>query len=174
MNVFTTERLTISHFNVNDSAFILELMNTPGWIKFVGDRGIKTIDDAKNYLTNKMLGSYTEFGFGMYAVRLKNSKITIGMCGLVKREGLEDVDIGFAFLPNYNGQGYAFEAASATMNYAINDLELKRIVAITLKENTSSIKLLEKIGLQFEENINIADDPEELMLFGMNKKSQPQ
>ncbi len=171
MNIFSTERLTISHFNVNDSAFVLELLNTPDWIKFIGDRGIKTLEDAKNYLINKIMVGYTEFGFGMYAVRLKSNLTTIGMCGLIKREGLEDVDIGFAFLPKYNGQGYAFEAASATMNYATNKLGLKRIVAITIKENIHSIKLLEKIGLQFEKNINMADDPEELMLFGMNKKA---
>ena len=163
--IATTNRLNLSEIALVDAPFAYDLLNSPTWIEFIGDRKIKTIDDARNYILTRFMKSYEEFGFGLWLVTLKEHGTPIGICGLVKRPSLEHVDIGFAFLPEYGGQGYGFEAATATMNYAQNTLGLKRIVAITIAENKRSIALLEKIGLRFEKTIRIAEDSEELMLF---------
>ncbi len=164
--IIETERLILCQLTPSDAEFIYELLNTPTWIKYIGDRGIKNIEDAQNYIINGPAKSYQDDGFGLWLTKLKTDETPIGICGLLKRETLEDIDIGFAFLPEYTGQGYAFEAASATLNYGYTNLNLKRIVAITIKENLHSIKLLEKIGLRFEKNIFLPGDKEELMLFG--------
>ena len=164
--ILETERLTLREANLDDAAFLLELQNSPGWLQFIGDRGVKNLADARQYLSNRILKSYTDHGFGLYLMVRKEDQVSLGMCGLIRREGLGDIDIGFALLPEYMGQGYAFEAAAAVMAYARDDLKLERIVAITLPVNTNSIRLLEKIGLQFERMFQLPGDGEELMLFG--------
>lgn len=116
MNIIQTDRLILYHLGINDIDFIYELLNSPAWIKYIGDRGIKTLDDAKKYIINGPMKSYEKFGFGLWLTKLKNDETPIGICGLLKRETLNDIDIGFAFLPQYTGKGYAFEAASATLN----------------------------------------------------------
>jgi RimJ/RimL family protein N-acetyltransferase len=146
------------------------LLNTPPWLQFIGDRNVLSIDDAKNYLLNGSMKSYAENGFGFYAVVEKSTKKTIGMCGLIKRDTLPDMDIGFAFLPNLISKGYGFEAASATLDYALNILKINRIIAIVNPENEKSIGLIKKIGMQFEEMIKFGDDDKELMLFGIKQK----
>jgi RimJ/RimL family protein N-acetyltransferase len=165
MKILESDRLLLEEFSTDDAGFIFTLLNSPGWLQFIGDRGIKNNDDAKKYISDKLIASYKTNGFGLYLVRLKNENTPIGMCGLVKREGLDDVDIGFALSPGFFGKGYAFEAASATMNYAIHKLNFKRIVAITNTDNVNSINLLKKLKFNFEKMILIPNDAEELMLF---------
>lgn len=163
--VFETERLNIRPFTLQDTAFIIELVNSEGWLKYIGDRNIKTTTDAEAYLSNGPIKSYSQHNFGLWMVELKNSQTPIGMCGLIKRDTLANPDIGFAFLPAFEKQGYAFEAAQATMQYATHVLKLATVLAITLPENNSSIKLLNKIGLQFVAPITMPGDDEKLMLF---------
>lgn len=162
MHIFSTERLFFREFTLADSEFFIRLLNSEGWLKFIGDRNVHTIEDAEKYLEERIIHFYKILGFGFYLVSLKD-ETPIGMCGLIKRDSLDDIDIGFAFLPEYTGKGYGFEAANATMEFARKTLKLKRIVAITVKENISSIQLLKKIGLKEEGMIMQGD--EELMLF---------
>jgi RimJ/RimL family protein N-acetyltransferase len=163
--IFETERLIFREFEITDTDFILRLLNSPGWLEFIGDRNVKTMEAAQDYLREGPIKSYNTNGFGLWLVSLKIDRSPIGMCGLIRREGLEDVDIGFAFLPEYTGYGYAFEIASATMDYARISLRLGRILAITNPDNIRSIKLLKKIGLRFTKNIRLTENAEELMLF---------
>jgi RimJ/RimL family protein N-acetyltransferase len=153
--VLQTERLILRRYVESDAAFILELLNEPSWIRFIGDKNVRTVEDARNYLVKGPMAMYDRVGFGLWHVALKAGGEPIGMCGLIKRDTLEDVDIGFAFLPRYWGKGYAFEAAEATMNYGRDVLKLTRIVAITDPGNESSIKLIERIGLKYVETRNV-------------------
>ncbi|MFT3910362.1 MAG: GNAT family N-acetyltransferase [Ferruginibacter sp.] len=163
--ILETERLTLRKFTLHDTKFIIELLNSPGWIEYIGDRDIKTTEAAKIYLQNGPLKSYELNGFGLSMVEMKDGT-PIGMCGILKRDNLENPDIGFAFLPQFMGQGFAFEIAAATIAYAKNNLKLPVIFAITLPNNKSSIKLLEKIGLRFIKEFSFPGEDEELMLFG--------
>lgn len=163
--ILETERLLLREFTEGDADFICRLLNSPGWLKNIGSRGIENEDNAREYINSKLRKAYTELGFGFYLIELKQSGESVGMCGLVKREGLDDVDVGFALLPEYEGYGYAYEAASAMVEYAENNLSIKSLSAITIPTNKSSIKLLEKIGLKFSKMIKIPNDPAELMLF---------
>ncbi|RNB89213.1 N-acetyltransferase [Brevibacillus nitrificans] len=165
MIVLETERLYLRYQTLDDAPFILELVNDPAWLQFIGDRGVRTLDDARSYIANGAIKSYERDGFGFYLVERKEDHNLLGMCGLVKREGLEDVDIGFAFLPDYRSKGYAYESASAVMQYAKETLGLTRVVAITTQDNQSSGRLLEKLGLRFELLIQMANDSEMLRLF---------
>lgn len=151
--IIETERLILAEFSEEDAPFIYRLLTMPSWLKYIGDRGIKNENDAKNYIVGKLMPSYNEFGFGFYKVTLKSTNETIGLCGIVKRPTLEHVDVGFGFLEEFGKKGYAYEAAAATMKYAQEDLKISPIVAITVPYNTNSIRLLEKIGLSFKETL---------------------
>src|SRR5215217_7318070 len=142
MNVLETERLRLRWLVAEDAPFILELVNDPDWLRFIGDRGVRTLEDARGYILNGPVAMYRRAGFGLYLVELKQSAMPIGMCGLIQRAGLADIDIGFAFLPTFGGQGYAYEAASAIMTYAQDTLGLNRVVAIAAPDNQRSIRLL--------------------------------
>ncbi|WP_341519291.1 GNAT family N-acetyltransferase [Bacillus paramobilis] len=166
MIVLETERLVLRWFDIKDAPFILELVNDPAWIQFIGDKRIKNLEDAKKYILNGPVDMYNKMGFGLYLVERKEDLTPLGMCGLIKRDTLEDVDIGFAFLEKFRSKGYGFESASAVIGYGVQKLGLKRIVAITTIDNINSGKLLEKVGLQFEEIIS--DSGEDLKLFGYN------
>ncbi|GAB3779958.1 GNAT family N-acetyltransferase [Spirosoma horti] len=161
-----TERLVLDKFSIDDASFVFELLNMPSWIQFIGDRGVRTLTDAQSYISDGALNSYKQHGFGPYLVKLKTNGQPIGLCGLFKRDMLNDPDIGFAFLPNYAGKGYGFESATAVMKYAQDILGLTRIVGITLPANLYSIRLLEKLGLRFERTISVRADSEESLLFG--------
>lgn len=165
MTILETDRLIVRHFTLDDAAFILELLNDPDWLRFIGDRGVRTLDDARAYLINGPLAMYQRSGFGLYAVALKSSGVPIGMCGLIKREGLDDVDLGFAYLPEYRAQGYGYEAAAAVLADGRQTFGLKRIVAITSLDNEKSIRLLERLGFAFEKIIRLPGGDEELKLF---------
>jgi [ribosomal protein S5]-alanine N-acetyltransferase len=166
MKVLETEKLNLRWLTINDAPFILRLLNEPSWIRFIGDKGIRTLEDARNYIESGPLDMYARYGFGLYLVELKNGLIPIGLCGLIKRVTLVDVDIGFAFLSEYQRKGYGYEAAAATLEYGKEYLGLKRIVAITTQDNEQSGKLLEKIGLKFECLVRLTD--EELRLFAID------
>ncbi|OFD41444.1 alanine acetyltransferase [Bacillus mycoides] len=166
MIVLETERLTLRWFDIKDAPFILELVNDPAWIQFIGDKRVKNLEDAKNYILNGPVNMYNKTGFGLYLVERKEDLTPLGMCGLIKRDSLEDVDIGFAFLEKFRSKGYGYESAAAVIEYGVQKLGMKRIVAITSIDNTVSGKLLEKVGLRFEKIIS--DSEEDLKLFGYN------
>lgn len=168
--ILETERLLLRQFTTDDAKFIVQLVNSPGWIKFIGDRNIKTDEQANKYLQNGPLKSYELNGFGLCLVELKNEKTPIGMCGIIKRDHLENPDIGFAFLPEFTGKGLAFEIANATMKFAKDKLKLPTIFAITVSDNKTSIKLLEKIGMRFNKRFSFPNENEELMLFSNQGK----
>ncbi len=153
MSILETNRLTLNQFTVEDAPFIYTLLNDPDWLRFIGDRNIRSLADARDFIQNRLMANYEKFGFGFYLVTRKDSGESIGMCGLVKRDFLDDVDIGYAFLPQARGQGFAFEAAEAVMAYAQNVLHIPRIVAITDVDNVRSIRLLEKLGLYLQGQI---------------------
>ena len=165
MKILETNRLKLSELTTADAPFILELVNTPDWLQFIGDRGVKNIQDAENYIIHGPMASYAGFGHGLYLVTLNDTAAPIGICGIIKRDMLEDRDLGFALLPLYTGKGYAYEAASATLQYANQILGIQRIVAITLATNSRSVRLLTKLGLLYEKMIRFPDSTQELMLF---------
>lgn len=164
MQVVETERLVLRWFCLDDAAFILQLLNDPGWLRFIGDKGVRSVEDARTYLANGPIAMYARTGFGLYLVLRKADQAPIGMCGLIRREGLDDVDIGFAFLPAYASQGYAREAAAATLAHGKRAFGMKRVVAITTPDNEKSIRLLEKIGLAFEKMVTVRSDEAPLVL----------
>ncbi|MEJ2086349.1 MAG: GNAT family N-acetyltransferase [Acidobacteriota bacterium] len=160
-----TQRLILRRFTTDDAEFVIDLLNQPSFLRFIGDRGVRTPEDARRFLTRGPIASYEKNGFGLYKVELQESGEAIGMCGLLRREGLEDPDIGFAFLPQFWSQGYAFEAASAVMAHARASLGLERIVAIASPDNDRSFKLLEKLGLRYERMVRLAEGQPEIKLF---------
>ena len=167
MKVLETNRLTLRWLNVGDANFILQLLNEPSWIQYIGQKNVRSLEDAKAYIQGGPVAMYTQYGFGLFLVELQNPQVSIGLCGLLKRESLEDVDLGFAFLPKYWGKGYAMESASAVLTYGKIKHKLTRIVAITLNNNHSSIKLLNKLGFEFEDTRPLADIKEELDLYAV-------
>jgi RimJ/RimL family protein N-acetyltransferase len=171
VNILETERLMLRRLAAGDAAFILELLNEPAFLENIGDRGARTLADARRYIAKGPVASYRKFGFGLYLVELKDSGAPIGICGLLKRESLDDVDIGFAFLRKYWSQGYARESAAAVMHYGWTTLRLKRIVAITKPSNHASITLLEILGLRFEKIIALPDHGGENKLFAASAPS---
>jgi len=162
---FETERLIIKPTSIEDAEFILGLMNTPSWIKFIRNRGINTVSESKVYIKNNMLPQFKKLGFGNYTVVRKSDNAKIGSCGLYDREGIEGFDIGFAFLPQYEGMGYAFESSNKLKELAITIFGIYKISAITTKGNTNSQKLLGKLGLHYIKVIRIPNDDEELLLY---------
>jgi RimJ/RimL family protein N-acetyltransferase len=164
--VLETDRLILRKLSPEHSGFILALLNDPSWLRFIGDRGVRTLDDARKYILDGPVESYERVGFGMYLTELKETGEPIGMCGLVKRDALEDVDIGYAFLPRFRGRGFAFEAASAVMTYGRNVVGLRRLVAITDPDNEASIRVLEKLGMRYEKKVRLSEDGEEISLYG--------
>jgi RimJ/RimL family protein N-acetyltransferase len=165
MKVLETDRLVLRRMSVDDAEFELRLLNEPSFLRFIGDRGVRTLEDARAYILKGPVDMYERLGFGLYITELKGEGVPIGICGLVKRDFLEDVDLGFAFLPGFWGQGYASEAAAAVMEHAKGALGLKRLVAITNPDNQSSIRLLEKLGFRFDRMIRATADGPELRLF---------
>lgn len=165
--LITTDRLIIRKFNLDDADFIYRLLNSEAWINYIGNRNIRNLEDAKNYIANSPLYFYQKFGFGPYLVALNDTQESIGMCSLIKRDTLNDVDLGFAFLNPFIGKGYAHEASKAIIEFSRNTLALKKLVAITLPDNTASIKLLEKLGFLYQNTMQFPNETEELMLFSL-------
>ena len=167
MIVLETERLVLRRLTLNDAPFIVELLNEPSFLRFIGDRGVRDLQTARQYLLKGPIASYEKHGFGLNLVFLKDSGDPIGICGLLKRDTLPDVDVGFAFLPAHWRKGYAAESAAAVLALGRRAFGLKRIVAITSPDNVASIAVLEKIGLKFEAMTRLGDDPREVRLFGI-------
>ncbi len=165
MTVIETDRLILRRLSNNDTEFIVELLNQPSFLRYIGDKEVRNDADAVQYIQNGPVASYERFGFGLYLVELKATGESIGICGLLKRDSLPHADIGFAFLPNFWSRGYAYESASAVMTYGREVLGLGRILAITSTDNDASIKLLEKLGLRFERLIKLFADRSEVKLF---------
>ncbi len=165
MIVLQTPRLNLRRLDAEDAPFIVELLNDAAFLRYIGDKRVRTLEDARQYILTGPLDSYERFGFGLYLVELKESGVRLGICGLLKRDTLDDVDIGFAFLPLHRSKGYAVEAASAVMHHARTVLGLKRIVAVTSQNNDGSASVLGKIGFRFERLIRLPQDQEELKLF---------
>src|SRR2546429_6982539 len=145
MRILETDRLALRWLAIEDAEFIFDLLNQPSFLQFIGDKGVRTIDDARNYILTGPIASYERFGFGLYLTELKPTPAPIGICGLLKRETLDDVDVGFAFLPQYWKQGYAFESASAVMAYGRGGFGVGRIFALTLPGKEGSIKMLSEL-----------------------------
>ena len=167
MNIIETNRLILRWVEDKDAAFIFKLLNEPGWLQYIGDKGIRTLDDARDYITFGPRAMYKKIGFGLFLTELKDVHTPIGLCGLIKRDGLEDVDIGFAFSAHHHGHGYALEAAQGTLGYA-EKMSLNKIVAITSKENHSSSKLLENLGMEFDGFVSLPGDSQELKMYRLH------
>jgi len=165
VTILETRRLALRLIEVGDAAFILQLLNEPSFLRFIGDRGVRTLDDARAYIEQGPIASYRRHGLGLWLAQRRDDGTPIGMCGLLKRDNLDDIDIGFAYLPAYWGQGYAYEAAAAVMDHGRRVLGLPRIVAIVSPDNAGSIRLLEKIGLVFERRIELNGDGRETSLY---------
>ena len=166
MNVLETDRLTLRRITTDDAPVILALVNDPAWLENIGDRGVRTLDDARAYIEKGPVAMYQRCGFGLYLAVRKADGAAIGMAGLIKRDTLDDVDVGFAFFPEYRGHGYAYEAAAAVVAYGKRVLGLERIVAITSPTNARSIKVLEKVGLVFERSLGKSPEGLHTWLFG--------
>ena len=172
MFALETERLTLRHLSPEtDAEFILRLLNEASFLQYIGDKGARTLDDARAYIRNGPMKSYEENGFGLYRVGLKENERAIGICGLIKRDTLPEPDIGFAFLPEYWNKGYAHESAAEVMRYARDILQLDRILAITSPDNEASGKLLGKIGLRFQRMIRLSEEADEVKLFSTDNDS---
>ncbi|PNQ75422.1 RimJ/RimL family protein N-acetyltransferase [Hanstruepera neustonica] len=165
MIIAKTKRLIISEFKVEDAPFFHQLLNTPKWIAYIGDRHVNTIEDAKKYLLDKIIPAYNKQGFGFYKLALKDNGLAIGTAGLVTRPRLDFPDIGFALLPEFESKGFGYESSVAILELAKSKFNLKKVLGITLEHNKNSIKLLEKLGLEFEKRIKPFEDDEELLLF---------
>lgn len=164
MNILETERLIFREMDSdNDAEFVCELLNSPKFIKYIGDRGVRNVEQAAAFIENRYRQSYRDNGFGLYAVERKIDNVSIGLCGFVKRDTLPGPDIGFAFLPEFEGNGYGFESADAMMNYGRDTLGFNQVLAITSLDNEISGRLLEKLGFKFERLIE--NDDETLKLF---------
>jgi RimJ/RimL family protein N-acetyltransferase len=156
MQVLETSRLVLRWVTTDDAPFIFELLNEPSFLQYIGDKGVRSLEDARNYILTGPVASYQRFGFGLYLVLLKESGTPIGMCGLLKRDSLTDVDVGYAYRPAFWSNGYAFEAASAVLAHGREVFGLRRIVAITSPDNAGSRALLEKLGLHYEGTLSLS------------------
>ena len=165
MPLINTSRLQLEPFTLDDAAFILMLVNEPGFHRYIGDRGVRTLEDARGYLRERVIPSYERHGFGLWRVALKRDGQPIGMCGLLQRPFLDVPDIGYAVLETMHGQGYAVEAASATLAYARDNLGLGRIKAIVAPDNERSIHLLAKVGFVLDSTLTWPDSAETVNLY---------
>ncbi len=162
---FQTERLIIRPTNETDAAFLVELMNSPGWLQFIGDRQVYTETTAVQYIKEKIIPQFERLGYGNYIIIQKTDQVKIGSCGLYDREGLEGIDIGYALLPQFQGKGYAFEAVNQLKDLAFSQFNLNAIHAITIKENVVSQQLLRKLGFLFQSFVTLPHKAEEIILF---------
>ena len=144
-----TERLSLREVALDDAPFMLELLNSPGFLENIGDRGVRDEDQARAYIEERVLGSYRDHGFGMWLALQKIDRAPVGLAGLVRREGLDVPDVGYAFVPKVWGRGYAQEAAAAVLAHAQGPLGIPKLAAITSPENFASMAVLRKIGFTY-------------------------
>ena len=165
--ILKTPRLILCTLSLEDAPFILEILNEPAFLQFIGDRGVRNLEDAKNYLLKGPITSYELNGFGLWRVQLATTGESIGMCGLIKREGLPDVDLGYAYLARFWSQGYATESAMGVRDFARQKLGMRKLLGITDQANFGSIRVLEKIGMRLQSRVTLQGEEKELNLFGM-------
>jgi RimJ/RimL family protein N-acetyltransferase len=165
--IVETRRLTIRRLTLDDAPFIWELLNDAAFMQFIGDRGVRTVDDACEYLTKGPLEMYERLGFGLWGVELRTTRTPMGICGLLKREWLDDVDLGFAFLPEFRGAGYAFESAAAVIGYGLDHLKLSRLTAIVSPGNAKSESLLARLGMQPGGMVRAPDATKDVQLYSI-------
>jgi RimJ/RimL family protein N-acetyltransferase len=168
MLILQTERLNLRTVSVDDAPFYLGLLNEPSWIQNIGDRNVRTLEQARQAILDGPVAMQAQRGHSLYVVERKDDLAAMGLCGLIKRDALVDVDIGYAFRPAYWGQGYAFEAAQAVMQYAKDSVGLKRLAAITSPENGSSNRLLRKLGFAFERLTNFDPKGSDTNVYGFD------
>ena len=169
MKTLETDRLVIRKLELDDAGFMLDLLNQPSFIQFIGDRGVRTVEEASTYIKERAFAAYEKNGFGPFAVELKTGGRVIGIVSLLDRDELDHVDIGFAFLPDSWRQGFATEATSAVMDFAFQDLGLEKIIAITQPDNIASIKTLDKMGLSFAGMTRLGDEDIDLLLYAIER-----
>ncbi|WP_299991622.1 GNAT family N-acetyltransferase [uncultured Pontibacter sp.] len=162
---FETERLLLVPTSEKDAAFMLELLNSPSWLRYIGDRNVHSVEEAAAYIRNRITPQLERLGYTNYTVIRKSDREKLGVCGLYDREGLDGIDIGFAFLPQHERQGYALEAALEVKRAGIEEFGINRIKAVTVKNNVASQRLLEKLGLKYSKLVQLPNDPEELLLY---------
>jgi len=162
---FETERLLLRPTGMEDAKFILELLNTPKWLQFIGDRHVNTLEEAKNYIETRMLPQLKRLGYSNYTLVRNSDGALLGTCGLYDREGLEGIDIGFALLPQFESQGYGYEAARKLKEAAFDDFGIDQLQGITSKENIASQKLLKKLGFNLVGTTRLPNEKEDLFLF---------
>ncbi len=167
---YETHRLRLKLFDENDADFLFELYNSPSFIKFIGNRNIRNTCDARNYIKERFLPQIKKLGFGNYLIILKESNQKIGAVGIFGREGLDVMDIGFSFLPEFESKGYGYESSKRILQAGFEDFNLENVSAITLEDNIASRKLIEKLGLKFKKIINIPNDPEDLLYYEISKE----
>jgi len=165
MVVMRTERLQLRQFTLDDAAFILRLLNEPSFVRYIGDKGVRDLEGARGYLQAGPMASYERHGFGLWRVGLNSEDTAIGMAGLIRRDYLDDMDIGYAFLPAYAGMGYALEASSAVMRHARDVLDARRVLAIVNEDNAASIRLLGKLGFQGDGVVRAPGSEHDVRLF---------
>ncbi len=163
--ILKTKRLILREAEPSDSQFFFDLLNSPKWIKYIGDRGIKTLKNAEDYIINKLINSYKTNGYGLYVYELKKSHIPVGICGFIKRDYLDSVDIGFALLPEYERKGYTYEISVAVLENGKKQSGINKVYAITSNDNVASQELLKKLGFIFKSMINEPDSNEEITLY---------
>ena len=173
MTILRSDRLILSELTAVDAPFIIELLNDSGFLEYIGDKGVRNLDDARAYIENGPGASYRKNGFGLYRVALATDNVPIGMCGLVKRDGLDHADIGYAFLPQFRGQGYALESARVVLDHAWTVLNMDRILAVTTPVNKGSIRLLEQLGLHFDHLMRLPGDSHDVCLYVIERDPVP-
>lgn len=166
--MIATERLLLSRLSHDDADFICELVNQPSFKRFIGDKGVRTLEDARKYLRDGPIGSYEKHGFGLFLVSLADGALPVGICGLVKRENLADPDLGFAFLAEHWSQGYAYESSVAVLEHGRNVLGLKRIIAIVDRDNGRSVQLLVRLGFTFEQMVRMPGETDDICLYALD------
>lgn len=166
---FESTRLLLRPTSMDDAAFVLQLFNSPKWLKYIGDRNIRSVTDASDYIRDRMLPQFEKLGYSSFTVQRKSDLAKMGTCGLYDREGVDGIDIGFAFLPQYEGRGYAFEAAELLKEMAFSRFGLNEIKAITTRYNFASQKLLEKLGMSQSGTLTLPGDNEELLIYSIQK-----
>lgn len=162
-----TQRLQLRELTLADAPLMLAIWNDPAFVRFVGDRGIRTLAEAQEAMTAGALKLYKDFGYGPYGVELKGEGTPIGICGLFRREGLDEPDIGFAILPDYCGKGYAHEASQAVLEHARDELGIPHLTAIVSPENAASVGLIRKLGLRFERMHRMVGDDDDVAIYGI-------
>jgi len=173
MLVLNTPRLALRWFGADDAGTIVELLNDPAWKRFIGERNVHTDDEARAWIAERLVAPCWRQGFGLWAMERRSDGEVLGMCGLVKRDSLPEIDLGYALLPRHRGQGYVREAAAACLDYAVDVLGLRRVLAITRAENEASIQVLQKLGMVLERRATLAGDDHEVTVFAWQSLTDP-